>query len=383
MMKRNLIGIYLLTLVICVVGCKEKYNLPPTVVNKNFLVVEGYINNGNEPTIIRLSRTIPTGDTAQVRPEPNATLRISGEAGEDYALQETTAGVYTGGPFVLNAAAKYQLHINTNNGKQYESSPMVVKSTPAIDSVSWVQERDGVKIYANTHDNSNLTRYYAWQFEETWEFFSTTTSPFKFNPVDSSMEDRRGGADSIYRCWQSKVSTNIIIGSSAKLSDDIIYMAPLTSVEKDSWKISSRYSILVKQRALDKETYEYLEKMKKNSEQLGSIFDPLPSTSGGNIKCITDPTEIVIGHSYVSSMVEKRIFITRSQLEDWRYFLFCETDTVPNIKDSLAAFFGSGHLYAIAPIMPPMGGPIIGYSGSLRHCMDCTLRGIHERPDFW
>lgn len=383
MKKNTSILIVFTAALIMLAGCKEKYNLPSTVVDKNYLVVEGFINNGNDLTTIRLSRTVPTGDTANIKPEPNATLHISGEGGEDYSLQETEPGVYTGGPFALNGATKYQLHISTNNGKQYESTPMTVKYTPAVDSVSWVQDAEGVKIYANTHDPSNQTRYYAWQFEETWEFYSSTTSSFKFNPTDSSMETRGSGIDSIYRCWQSNVSTSIIIGSSAKLSDDIIYLAPLTSIEKDSWKLSSRYSILLKQRALDKETFEYLEKMKKNSEQLGTIFDPLPSTSGGNIKCITDPSEIVIGQSYISSMVEKRIFITRSQLEDWRYILYCETDTVPNIKDSLVAFFGSGQLYAIHAIYPPMGGPILGYSGSLRHCMDCTLRGIHKRPDFW
>ena len=37
-------------------------------------------------------------------------------------------------------------------------------------TISWKPENGGIKIYVNTHDLENNTRYYDWKYEETWEF---------------------------------------------------------------------------------------------------------------------------------------------------------------------------------------------------------------------
>lgn len=362
-------------------GCKEKYLLPAVVRDSNYLVVEGFINNGIEPTIIRLSRTVKPQDTAYINPEQNASVSVAGEDGTYFYLPESEPGVYTGGPFNLNPATRYSLEINTTEGKHYASEPLTVKTTPPIDSISWIREPGGVRIYANTHDATNQSIYYAWQFEETWEFFSLSTSAYQYDTVDSILVQRTN-VDSLYRCWQSDASTSILIGSSAKLSSDVIHMAPLTFIEQASWKISSRYSILTKQRVLDKNTFEYFEKMKKNSEQLGSIFDPLPSTSAGNIKCTTDPLEVVIGQAYISSTEEKRIFIQRSEVGDWRYRMNCQVDTVENKPEIIDSYFSNNTFIVISEVPSP-GGAITAYLASTRFCMDCRSRGVHRRPDFW
>lgn len=362
-------------------GCKEKYALPETLIDKNYLVVEGFINSGGDTTEIRLSRTVRPGDTSYISPEQNAAVAIVGENGDMYPLNETKPGVYRGGPHTLNEPTKYSLTIQTSNGRQYASDFVEVKKTPPIDSINWTREQNGVTVYANTHAPQNNLRYYAWQFDETWEFYSYAWSSYDFREEDSTMFFR-SNPEKIFRCWQSDRSTNILIGSSAKLSEDIIYMAPLTFIPDDSWKLSVKYSIRVKQRVLSKGAFEYLEKMKKNSEQLGSIFDPQPSTSSGNIRCTTDPAEVVIGYVYISSVVEKRIFIDRSELPGWKYRMFCNVDTVPNIKDSLAFFFGAIRWEPISAVSAP-GGGISDYTASSPVCMDCTLRGTNVKPDFW
>jgi len=192
---------------------------------------------------------------------------------------------------------------------------------------------------------------------------------------------RRQDPDLMYRCWQSYVPTNIMIGSTARLSEDIIYNYPLSFIPDDSWKLQSRYSILVKQRALSKGAYDYLENMKKNSEQLGSIFDPQPSTSNGNIHCVTDSQEPVLGYIYSSTIVQKRLFIDRSEVGDWNYRFFCEEISVLNNKDSLALFFSRG---GYLPTSEVRNGPSISrYKGSSTLCVDCTVRGTNVKPDFW
>ncbi|MFT3705648.1 MAG: DUF4249 domain-containing protein [Agriterribacter sp.] len=363
-----------------VAGCKEKFALPETVINKNYLVVEGFIDGGNDSTFIHLSRTVIPDDTTRIKAETGARVIIQGENGESYYLTEISDGNYAIPPLALNPSEKYRVSITTSNSKVYLSDYVEIKRTPAIDSISWVRESNGVQIYANTHDAENNTKYYQWEYKETWEFHSAYLSSWEFVPADSSMIHRQH-PELIYRCWQSYTSSNILVGSSAKLSEDIIYNFPLTFIPDDSWKLQSRYSINVTQRALNKGAYEYLENMKKNSEQLGSIFDPQPSTTNGNIHCTTDANEPVIGYIYSSTLLQQRIFIDRADLDSWNYRFFCEEISVKNDKDSLGqAFAGAGYI----PTSEEGSGPFIArFKGSSATCVDCTLRGTNVKPDFW
>ncbi|MFT3746861.1 MAG: DUF4249 domain-containing protein [Agriterribacter sp.] len=365
------------------VTCKEKYALPKTLTDKNYLVVEGYINGGNDSTFIRLTRTVSSADTTRIKNESNATVYIEGEGGQSFYLNEINPGTYAGGPFPLEQTQQYRLNISTGNGKSYLSDYVDIKQTPAIDSISWARTSDGVQIYANTHDPQNNIWYYAWNYHETWEFYSAFYSGWEYtgSPDPDSVMKRRTNGDSLYRCWQSNISTEIIVGSSAKLSKDIIYLYPLIFIPEASWKLEKRYSVLVKQRALSKGAYEYLENMKKNSEQLGSIFDPQPSTSNGNVHCVNDAKEIVLGYVYSSTSVQKRIFIERSQVPDWKYRFSCEEVSIKNDLDSLAdAFAGNAYLPTSEEGSPPF---ISRYKGAAAYCVDCRLRGVHEKPDFW
>ena len=359
-------------------GCKEKFPFPESAVSNSYLVVEGFINTGGI-TNIKLSRTAMPDDNALIRPESYARVSIESDNGWSYPLAENGAGLYSATPFVPDPTAKYRLKIQTTNGKFYFSDFVEVKTTPAIDSINWIRTDNGVQINVNTHDPQNTTWYYAWQFDETWEIQSSYWSLWEYK---NHKMTRRSDPSSLVTCWQSASSTNILIGSSAKLANDIIYGMPLALIPDDSWKLGVRYSINVKQKALSKGAFEYLEKMKKNSEQLGSIFDPQPSNISGNIYCSDDPDEMVIGYIYATTIEEKRVFITRGQVPEWKYRMYCEFFSVNStLRDSLDAAFETGSNLVIDEIRNDMG--LIGYTGSSATCIDCTMRGTNIKPDFW
>ncbi len=362
---------------IAIMGCKDEYPLPPALTDKNHLVVEGFIDAGYDTTRIMLSRTSSTEGWWENMPESGARVWVENQNGDISPLYEEAPGTYKGGPFVLDENNRYRLQIETAGGKSYTSSFEEVKQTPDIDSVNWVREDDGVHIYVNTHDPSNESRYYAWDFQETWEFFSAYMSSFEY--VDGRMLPRMD-AEKMYRCWQQYTSSAILIGSSAKLSEDIIYRAPLTMIENNSWKLSSRYSIYVKQRVLSKNAYAYLEKMKKSTESMGTIFDPMPTTDQGNIVCNTDPAEIVIGYVYVSNVRDRRIFISRGEVTNWRFNMSCTIDTIENNAEDIYAAFAHG---SMIPISSLGSFTTTHYTASSSYCMDCTLRGTNVKPDFW
>ncbi|MEJ7664694.1 MAG: DUF4249 family protein [Hymenobacter sp.] len=56
-----------------------------------------------------------------------------------------------------------------------------------------------------------------------------------------------------------------------------------------SSKLYYLYSILVRQYALTPEEFAYWDKLRKNTENLGTLFDPLPSQLSGNVHRLTMP----------------------------------------------------------------------------------------------
>jgi hypothetical protein len=366
------------------VCCKEKYEPPVNVPITGYLVIEGYVS-ANGPSEIHLSRSVPLHDSAMLINETAATVQVQGRDNTTYTLTENGSGNYTNNLLTLNSSQQYRLYIKTREGKDYASDYVKVKIAPRIDSVGWVRENGGVQIYINTHDPNNNTWYYRWTTEETWEYHSSyyTSLDFardsngrikgvKWRKPDMSRDEK------LYTCWQGERSTNLILGSSKKLSIDSIHK-PLIYIVPDSWKLSVLYSLNVKQYALSKEEYEFLEKMKRNSEETGSIFGRQPSELKGNIRCITNANEPVIGYFGIADRQEKRIWIRRTELPDWRYLMSCETYEVTLIPDSSEYY---SYLMPAVPVDYDANG-MISYLGVTPNCVDCRLRGTNFKPSFW
>jgi hypothetical protein len=367
-------------------GCRQVYDPKVEAKNIRLLVVEGFLNSGQGPTDIRLSRTADLKDT-MIKPEPGAQVSVEGENGSSFTLSDNTNGDYSIAQLNLNNGVKYRLHIITTDGKEYVSDYSSVKFTPPIDSITWQRENGGVILYTNTHDAQNATKYYQWKYEETWEFHSAFYNSLKY--VFDTVSNRITGlayknidhsADTtIYKCWNTINSSSIILGSSEKLTSDVIYL-PVQFIEPHSEKLSVLYSLNLKQYAISQKEYLFLQKMKKNTEQLGSLFDPQPSELSGNIHCLTDPNEIVIGYVEISEEQIKRIFVNNSQVPDWNYDLGCYTIEIDNHPDSIAKYG-----YNVVPTVPAKTSPfgIISFYASPLKCVDCTLRGVHQKPYFW
>jgi len=364
-----------LFIVIATVGCKERYDANLSPEQSNYLVVEGFLN-ANGATTITLGRTVPLTDSARIKPELHASLTIEGEDNSSSFVRESGNGVYVSDPHVLNANQKYRLHIQTASGGEYLSEFTDVKMTPAIDSISWKQEDDGIQIYANTHDPNNNTRYYKWDYEETWEIHSSYPNYLRYAGNGIVVDRDPSEVSKLFYCWGFNRSVSILLGSSARLTDDVISLAPLTFVPDFSEKTSVRYSILVKQYSLDRKSYDFYRMMKSNTESLGSVFDPLPSELTGNITCVSNPAEKAIGFVTASTVSEKRIFITRSQINS-KFRADCVSQLVPPIRDSIIFYYENGGLLPYLPLGRE------GFYSSSEWCIDCTTRGSSEKPSFW
>jgi hypothetical protein len=376
-------------------GCVEPY--VPAVVGtpSNYLVVNGYINSQGITTI-QLSRSLPLQSTDGPPPETRASVAIQDAGGQRYLLTESPAGTYTSASLNLNPNLSYQLRITTTAGRDYASDLSPVKTAPPIDQVHWRYENEGVQVYVDAHDTGRNTTYYRWKYDETWQFTSAYQSRYRYNSTIKMIEPLR---EDIYHCWRTAGSTAVVQTNTARLSQDAVIDFPLVFLGPTTDKLRFKYSILVQQLAQSKEEYDYWEALKKNTESIGTINDPLPTQLTGNVHCLSDASESVLGFVGVHSVSEQRIFIARTDVPPLlgiraqtgnEACIQIREDRCPPREPCLppgtTGVFDTPYYIPFATSNDSIGAGYLTahyYYGSTPECVDCRLRGTNVQPSFW
>jgi hypothetical protein len=360
-------------------SCVDPFHVPGVSSNLGFLVAEGYINSGDGPTNITLSRTITLESEATKTPrELKAQVSVEGSDQSSFPLTEQGSGVYRHAHIPIDATKKYRLRIKTANAKEYLSEFVEVKRTPPIDSVIWNvdYEKRGVQFYVYSHDPNNSTHYYHWDVANTWQYHSY---------YHTSVEYKNGKVAqmnpfiNLYDCWMTGVSSNIFVTSTIQLGQDVVYDFPLHFITSTSSMLNIGYSATVRQFAVTEEEYNYLHELKKSSEQQGSIFDAQPSTLVGNIKCISSPEEYALGYVGAHNSSEKNVFIlSGNKLPAWfngrtNDSINCP-GTLPPASQIVAAMNNGIILpYTVDPIR-----------WAAKSCIDCRVKGgTNIKPSYW
>lgn len=402
-MNRHIIGILIvfLTILIGPMACREFYQPEVTETDFQYMVIEGFIETEGGKSVIKLSRTTPiyqpdpgdidNGITAPGLPGPwwrgdspitDAHITIEGSDSGVWPLSHNNnyAGEYSTEDYIP-IDQSYRVRIITSRG-EYLSDVIVPVENP--DLALGYERRDGrVSIYASTTGNPDA-RYFMWEYEEDWEF---TTPYFNFYTYNESINDVVGTPypDIAHSCFLSNSSVgSILIGSSERLQDDRITRREIQRIDSLSEKLGERYSILVKQRAISADAFAFWEAIRKNSDDIGGIFSPLPSLIGSNFSNISDPTEPIVGHVSAGKTVQKRMFIDRRRdLGSWRVsipeYRGCGLDTVTRMY--YRDYFVSANYVPVIPLCE--GVACYAYLSTPRFCADCRLRGNALPPEFW
>lgn len=376
-------GLLAVLALIMAAQCRKPFEPPVFTKGDHYIVVDGFINiNPGGVTAISLTRTANLSDTVINTPEHGASMRIEGSAGGSYPMTEQPGtGIYTSAALNLSTGDKYRVAIKTADGKQYQSDYAVPRPTPPIDSIVWKQDIDGVTIYANTHDPANKTWYYRWTYTETWQYESRVYS--EWGVKDNLIYHRDSITQQVHTCWKTAGSTDILLGTSVALSQDLISLQPLAKLLTNDGRLDIRYSTLVSQYALTPEAYAYWQIIQKNTQQLGGLFDEQPSQLVGNIRCLSNPNEPVIGFITASNTQQARIFIDHHDLQGaWQ-------SVPPDYGCELKFTFQNPTNFAIFDYPDKSWGPVYFQSGgglaiARLVCTDCTLEGgVNQKPAFW
>ncbi|MEQ9374224.1 MAG: DUF4249 domain-containing protein [Imperialibacter sp.] len=388
-MKGNsfLIGLLILTLW----GCVEPFE-PETGGFESVLVVEGNISDADEPYLITVSRTAPL-DASGAIPEKGAFVQVKDEEGAAFLFTEVAPGKYHSNPlgFIGCSGKNYTLSIITSSNQRYESEVVTLKPTPPIDSIYFEREirltdagdsLDGVRIMVDAHDPLGTSVYYKYSWIETYEIRPHYPSFYEWDfSVTPAAFVRRN--PEINLCFKTDSSRQVLITSTANLKADRVSEFEVNYVSTVSFRLKSRYSILVRQQTISEKSFRYWSEVKKTSESLGTLFDPQPYQLTGNVHNVDDPEEPVLGYFDASSVAQKRIFIDRKKdLHSLTYpaepcisqlKTFSPQEEGDVAKDEFNLFISWGYLIVDAE----------GLLWAPPECADCRLYGTLEKPDFW
>lgn len=370
-------------------SCTEPY-IPELKDNgsEKVLIVEGYINaEGNsEYTLGYISPLYRDTDSSYIQVN-RAELSIEEENGEVFSTFSPAGNSrYIISHPALNPHSRYRLRIKADD-KEYLSDFVTVLVSPEIRNLKWQQNiQEGVRFYLDTE--SDDLAYYRWEVEDTWRFRVPNMSLFLFD--GTTVRERSPAEYYPLFCYMSEKSNGISLYTTETQNENTVKDYNVHFIPVFSEKLGMRYSLLVKQYALTKEAFAYWSLVKKNSEEIGDIFGTMPTELTGNISCISDPEQKVVGMIEAGKIAQKRIFIDYSDFPipwAYKYVYYGRCIITPDNmirKQEADAFFAANpDLIPIDETSPTDPGSLTHYSYSVAPCLDCSFRGSKEAPHFW
>lgn len=384
-------------------SCTDPYALQ----TKNYeevLVIEATITNELKHQEIKITKTykleenFPTSVT-------DAVVILKDNLGNSYEFAEQGNKYVSVNEFKAEPNRQYQLKIITDNGKSYVSTTETLTHETSIQSivpkVNNVNGIRGVEMIVNSFDPSNSSKYYRYEYEETYKIIAPRWVPVKgvVTPTPSpGVINLVPRTEEAQICFTTKKSDKIILTSTNNLTEDRVIF-PVRFIKDSDYTIANRYSILVKQYVQNLASYTYYKTLKELSGSEGILSQNQPGFFFGNIKSVENPDEKVIGYFEVSSVSSQRIFfnfgdVFPNQLQP-KYPYKCQPDPLLGNDDPefffkycFSPFDYSCSGYTVLSVLS--SGSMVYYNFSDNKyelyptpCGDCTSFSSNIRPTFW
>lgn len=361
------------------VSCIEKFS-PDIDDYEGQLVVDGVITNLDEPYQIKLSNTSPVDDP-EYRPLEGAEVIVEDSEHNTYTFGEIAPGTYQNADFTGEVGVSYRLLITTPNGKQYETAYLEMPSSNPIDTVYPVIETRatedpeydeiGYQFYLSTHDPQGQQWRYLWKLTETYEYNADYSLDYTysggFTEYPSPLE--------FYTCWRTNKVEELFLFDATTIQTGNLENIPLVYVNTETRKLSVRYSLLIDQYVITEDAYVFFKAVNEMNSGDDLLYTTQPYQIQGNVECVSNPDEKVLGLFWVAGKTNQRIFVD-PPIDISFYYEICTINTqgVPYIGNYNPLDWP---IYLTTTDNGEMG--IVGQA-----CVDCRLRGgTLEMPDFW
>jgi hypothetical protein len=289
---------------------------------ENFLVIYGMVTTDNGPYEVTILKTSKI-ENINADSVGSANVSISDDKGNSIPLAEVSTGKYhTPETFTGQIGTKYKLHIELQEGKQYESDYVELIDVQGISELRaehitrqatvTTETEEGYQFYINTEPGNIEQKYYKWDVFEDWEFHMPY---YIYLYWDGSSFTR---VDIPNACYQNSHIKDILIANTDDFQTNYLTNYPLNFVSK-SRKLQFGYGITVRQYALSEFAYKYWKSAIENTSP-----DPINSKQlypvPGNLKCISNPDEPVYGIFEASAVKTKSIEVKKLPSENYERY---------------------------------------------------------------
>lgn len=393
-MKKAIALFLLCGLVLSLNSCIEEYALPEDFSARytQQMYIEGKILSGGE-SIVYVMKTMKMNEHEAVSYVGNAKVYIMSDNGfKTETATYTNAGAYIIQTGVLNDEYRYKLVVEYG-GNVYESSYQKLQPASSIDEIGFTEdpENNQVKIWVSSHGDNSNTPYFMWTFEEDFEYHALMDMREWSVSVGYLMYSKEVYPDvtptvnPYYYCWTHRDSHDIMLYSSDVLSENTVKEHVVKTLTLDTPDLQHMYCLTLYQSNLSEEAYEYYSQMKSNTEEMGSLFAPMPKEVYGNITCTNNPDIKVRGFISASCTVMKRLFIHASDLKNTRCsWVSGSKEPHPMMDEGYAAMLRSrmAQGFAVVALRPDeLTDKDDSYTPS---CINCLLSGgTKEKPEWW
>ena len=320
---------FLISCILLLVNCIDPFEIEATEF-KSALVIEGTITDQEEIQRIMVSRTFPL-DTVLMTGLSSVNVNVLDSNGGVYAFSETSPGDYRSNtPFAATAGLTYTLKVETSDGNSYTSEETAVPAKTNIDNLYADRDfkddgaEEGMFIYIDSYDATGQSKYYRYEYEETYKIIApnwSASDAYIVSPLPNPEVAIRAKTKEERVAYNTVASNTIIQENTTELGEDRVNKFPVRFINRENFILSHRYSILVRQFVQSRAAFSYYETLELLS-RTESIFSQRQSGFlEGNIKSDTNAEDDVVGFFQVSTVSEKRLF--------FNYTDFFEGESLP------------------------------------------------------
>ncbi len=368
-------------------SCVEELELD-TENFESILIVEGIITDEVKFQEVKLSRSYRLEENGPA-PVSNAEVIVKSSIGENIEFSETSPGLYISGiDFAARPGTDYTLEVTTANGV-YESTTISGQESTSIDEVRTIKtnykQDEGVAILVSSSDQ-NEGSFYKYEYEETYKIVSPYEKLWDLVIVEDTLLESVDKTREEYICYNTLPSTETIISGTTELSENNINDYLVKFIERDNFKMSYRYSMLVKQLRISADAHAFYETLKNLSEADNIFSQYQPGLLSGNIQPVGNNDEKVIGIFSAAAVDEARVFFSYTDYFDpivqarASHINDCD-DVFTESYDVLIGLLEDGLVKYFSEEPQPFAPPI--YFVISAPCVDCNYFGTNVQPDFW
>jgi hypothetical protein len=307
-------------------SCRNIYD-PDIDSDQRALVVEGLITDQPGTYTVKLSTAVPFDSSGTTPPVISAKVSIFDDCGNTYKLSESISGSYVSNPaeFIGIPGRSYTLHIETQDGNIYESTPQLLLPGNYNENAYGEAVSKDVLLEDAYGVVSKIT---VQGFNLLYDLYSSsdTSLRFRFQPVITTEYNYSYKKSPMltynYYCWYTSAVNDLVNLTQEKYqtsSKDIkkhevcfvpkeytLLVSCITdsAKKKDTLLNASIINRIVKvyQYRVNDETYQFYKNINTLLAAQGKLFDPVAFQFKGNVHCTNNSQKLVLGIFEASSL---------------------------------------------------------------------------------